>query len=84
MRAHILPVGEEHACDVLRLEFTPIEGGEHAHSFDMAPCEALELAALISTTVQFYLYNQRQYRRDILGPRLRIAAKREAAAKEKE
>jgi hypothetical protein len=42
----------------------------------LTPCEAMEIVAGLSSAVQFYLYNQEQYRKEVLEPRLEIAKKR--------
>jgi hypothetical protein len=60
--------------DVIKISLTQIEG-EKLEVF-MTPCEALELASGINQIVQFYLYNQEQYRKEILEPRLKLAEKR--------
>lgn len=65
--------------DVIRLNLIQIEG-DTKHVY-MTPCEALEISAGLSSAVQFFLYNQEQYRKDILQPRLKIAAKRAAKTK---
>lgn len=62
-------------CDVLKLNFTEIEGKKT--SIYMTPCEAMEIASALNTAVQFYLYNQEQYRKDILEPRMVLANDRE-------
>jgi len=65
--------GEEDkpACDVIKLNFTMLDG--KATSIYMTPCEAMEVASALNTSVQFYLYNQEQYRKDILEVRSKLA-----------
>jgi hypothetical protein len=63
-------------CDVIKLNLTEIEGKKV--TFFMTPCEAMEIATALNSAVQFYLYNQEQYRDEILGPRMKIAEEREA------
>ena len=67
------------SVDVIKVNFTEIEGKKT--SLYMTPCEALELASALNSTVQFYLYNQDQYRNEILEPRLKLAAEREKETK---
>lgn len=61
-------------CDVLKLNFTEIEGKKT--SLYMTPCEAMEIASALNTAVQFYLYNQEQYREEILKKRMEAAEER--------
>lgn len=68
-------------CDIIRLNFKEVEG--KVTSMYMTPCEAMELASALTSTVQFYLYNQEQYRKEILEPRERIAKEREKATHER-
>jgi hypothetical protein len=67
-------------CDVLKLNFTEI-GGKKT-SIYMTPCEAMEIAGALNSAVQFYLYNQEQYREEILGPRIKMSEERESSSKE--
>jgi hypothetical protein len=67
-------------CDVLKLNFTEIEGKKT--SLFLTPCEAMEIASALNTAVQFYLYNQEQYRKDILEPRMTLANERSASESE--
>ena len=62
-------------CYVLKLKFKEIEGKET--SILLTPCEAMEIVSGLSTAVQFYLYNQEQYREEVLKPRLESSAERE-------
>ena len=62
------------SVDVIQLDLTQIEGNKI--SVFLTPCEALEVAAALSTAVQFYLYNQGQYRKEVLEPRKIIADQR--------
>lgn len=62
-------------CDVLKLNLTQIEGNKV--SIFLTPCEAMEIASALNTAVQFYLYNQEQYREEILKLRMELAEKRE-------
>jgi len=64
-------------CDVIKLNFTEIEGRQN--SIYMTPCEAMEIASALNSAVQFYLYNQEQYREEILGPRMVISKERESS-----
>jgi len=64
-------------CDIIKVNFTEIEGKKT--SLYLTPCEAMEIASALNTAVQFYLYNQEQYRKDILEPRLALAKEREAS-----
>lgn len=66
-------------CDVIRLNFREIEGKKT--SIYMTPCEATEIASALNSAVQFYLYNQEQYREEILGPRLKLSEERESSDK---
>lgn len=67
-------------CDVLKLNFTEIEGKKT--SLYMTPCEAMEIASALNTAVQFYLYNQEQYREEILKKRLEESTLRMVESKE--
>lgn len=67
-------------CDVLMLNLTEIEGKKT--SLYLTPCEAMEIASALNSAVQFYLYNQEQYRKEILEPRLESAEERESAGEE--
>jgi hypothetical protein len=60
--------------DVIKVSLTQIEGKKTDLYF--TPCEALELAAGLTITAQHYLYNQEQYRKEILMPRVIIAETR--------
>jgi len=60
--------------DVIKVTFTEVEGKKT--SIFLTPDEAMELASGLITTVQFYLFNQEQYRKEILEPREKIAAQR--------
>lgn len=62
-------------CDVIKLNLKEIEG--KVTSLFLTPCEALEISSALSSTVQFYLYNQEQYRKEILSVRLQESDKRE-------
>lgn len=62
-------------CDVLKLKFKEIEGKET--SIFLTPCEAMEVVSGLSTAVQFYLYNQEQYREEVLKPRMEESSSRE-------
>lgn len=62
-------------CDVIKLNLTEI-GGKKMEAF-MTPCEAMEIATALNSAVQFFLYNQEQYRDEILGPLMKIAEERE-------
>lgn len=61
-------------CDVLKLSLTQLEGT--TADIYLTPCEALTIAAALNSAVEFYLYNQEQYRKEILEPREKIAAQR--------
>jgi hypothetical protein len=63
-------------CDIISVNFTEIEGKKT--SLYLTPCEAMEIASALNTAVQFYLYNQEQYRKDILEPRITLANERGA------
>ena len=62
-------------CDVIKLNFTEIE--EKKTSIYMTSCEAMEIASALSSAVQFYLYNQEQYREEVLDPRMKMSNDRE-------
>lgn len=62
------------SVDVIQMNLTQVEGKKT--SIFMTPCEATEVIAGLSSAVQFYLYNQEQYRKEVLEPRLKIAEKR--------
>jgi hypothetical protein len=64
-------------CDIIKVNFTEIEGKKT--SLYLTPCEAMEIASALNTAVQFYLYNQEQYRKEILEPRLALAKEQEAS-----
>ena len=66
---------EQPQIDVIQLKLTQIEGGKPTSVF-MTPCEAMEIITGLSSAMQFYLYNQEQYRKEVLEPRLKIAKKR--------
>lgn len=65
-------------CDVIKLNLTQIEG--KTVSLYMTPCEAMEIASALNSAVQFYLYNQEQYREEILKPRMQLSEERELKA----
>jgi hypothetical protein len=60
--------------DVIKVNFTEVEGKRT--SIYLTPDEAMELASALNQVVQFYLFNQEQYRKEILEPREQIAAQR--------
>jgi len=60
--------------DVIKVNFKDLEGNELP--LYLTPCEAMELSSGLTAAVQFYLYNQEQYRTDILKPREKISAQR--------
>lgn len=62
-------------CDVLKLNLTQIEGNKV--SIFLTPCEAMEIASALNMAVQFYLYNQEQYREEVLKLRMELSEKRE-------
>ena len=62
--------------DVIKVNFADVKGKRV--SIFLTPCEAMELASGLNTSVQFYLYNQEQYRKEILEPREKIAEQRTA------
>jgi hypothetical protein len=62
--------------DVIQLDLKELEG--KIHSIFVTPCEAMEIASALNTAVQFYLYNQEQYRKEVLEPREKIAKKRKS------
>jgi hypothetical protein len=61
-------------CDIIKLSMLQLEGNKIELFF--TPCEVMELASAFTQTVQFYLYNQQQYRAEVLSLRNRLAAKR--------
>lgn len=63
------------AVDVIQLDLTQIEG--KTTSLFMTPCEAMTIISALSSAVQFYLYNQEQYRKEVLEPRLEISKERQ-------
>ena len=67
-------------CDVIKLNLKEIEG--KVTSLFLTPCEAMEISSALSTTVQYYLYNQEQYRKEILSVRLQESDKREKSCEE--
>jgi RNA polymerase-binding transcription factor DksA len=73
----LFPEEGQPACDVVKLNFTEVEGRKI--SIYMTPCEAMEIASALNTAVQFFLYNQEQYREEILKVRLKAV---EARSKE--
>jgi len=60
--------------DIVRINFTQLEGKKT--SIYLTPDEALELSSALSQISQFYLYNQAQYRKDILRPKEKMIVKR--------
>lgn len=62
------------AIDTVQLRLTSVEGRQQSIFF--TPCEAMEVASALNTAVQFYLYNQEQYRAEVLEPRLENARER--------
>jgi hypothetical protein len=60
--------------DIVQVCLKQLEGAES--NIFLTPDEALELSAALNQVVQFYLFNQVQYRKDILIPREKIAKKR--------
>lgn len=65
--------------DIVRVDFTQIEGD--TRSICMTPTEAIDLSGGLMSAVQMYLFNQKQYRKEILTPQLRIVKKRQQNAK---
>jgi hypothetical protein len=61
--------------DIVQIKLTELEGNKT--SLYLTPCESLELASALNSIVQFYLYNQQQYRKDILIPRLELVKQRD-------
>lgn len=79
----LFPEDGQPKCDVIKLNFTEIEG--NTTSLYLTPCEAMEIASALNTSVQFYLYNQEQYREEILKLRTQLVEKRlEQKNKEKQ
>lgn len=62
------------AVDVIQLDLKEIEG--KVTSLFLTPCEAMEVSSALNNAVQFYLYNQQQYRKEVLVPRIKAAVKR--------
>jgi hypothetical protein len=60
--------------DVIKVNFKDLEGNDLP--LYLTPCEAMELSSGLTAAVQFYLYNQKQYRKDILEPREIIVEQR--------
>jgi hypothetical protein len=60
--------------DIVHVKMTQLEG--NISDLFLTPCEALELASALNQIVQFYLFNQEQYREEILKPREKIASQR--------
>lgn len=60
--------------DIIKVDLTEIEG--KTRSLCLTPDEAAELAGGLAAAVQMYLFNQEQYRKEILEPRLKIAKER--------
>ena len=73
----LFPKDGQPDIDVIKLEAIQIEG-DKAHIY-MTPCEAAEIASGLMSAVQFYLYNQNEYREKFLKPRLKLAEERIAA-----
>lgn len=67
-------------CDVIKLNLKEIEN--KVTSLFLTPCEALEMSSALAATVQFYLYNQEQYRKEILSVRIEESDKREKSCEE--
>lgn len=63
------------AVDVIQLDLKQIEGT--LSTVYMTPCETMEIVSGLSSAVQFYLYNQEQYRKEVLEPRLQVSKDRE-------
>lgn len=63
------------AVDVIRLDLKQVEGT--TTTLYMTPCEAMEIVSGLSSAVQFYFYNQEQYRKEVLEPRLEISKERQ-------
>ena len=80
LRVTIFPPGEDGQpeIDTIRVDFKTVEGKETA--ICMTPCEALELSQCLSGALQMFLYNQEQYRNDVLIPRLQNAKERQKLA----
>ena len=60
--------------DIVRITLKQLEN--KVTDLFLTPDEALELSSALSQIVQFYLFNQVQYRKDILVPKEKIAKKR--------
>lgn len=69
------------SVDIIRLDVTQYEG--HTQTFCMTPAEALQVAIGLQSAVQLYLYNQKEYRSQILTPQNRIAIQRQKAVQKK-
>lgn len=70
----LFPEDSQPKCDVIKINFTEIEG--KTTSIYLTPCEAMEIASALNTSVQLYLYNQEQYREEILKLRMQLSEKR--------
>lgn len=60
--------------DIIKLSLKQIEGIVSILFF--TPCEAIEVSQALMSIVQLYLYNQEQYREDILGKKLKLSKSR--------
>lgn len=60
--------------DVIKLSLKQIEGIVSVLFF--TPCEAIEISQALMNAVQFYLYNQEQYREEILEKRFKLSGLR--------
>jgi hypothetical protein len=66
------------SVDVIKVKLTEVDRKEY--NIYITPCEAMELASGLNMAVQMYLYNQEQYREEILEPRMKLVKKRESDA----
>lgn len=57
--------------DIIKMSLKQIEGITSVLFF--TPCEAIEVSQALMSAVQFYLYNQEQYREEILEKRLKLS-----------
>ena len=70
----LFPKNQQNSVDCLRLRFKELEGDEMY--VDMTPDEACEVAGLLMTGVQFYLFEGNKEYKKILKDRAKIARKR--------
>ena len=67
------------SVDILELNVTSLEN--ETFTLAMTPAEALDISQALQSAVQMYLFNQKQYRTEVLVPQKRYVEKFEKSLK---